>query len=277
MNNDTRTNATKCEPTIPDPPPGAPHNTCEVLGDPGGGEGGGGGRRLSTRRNGHARDAAGEPTIPDPPPGAPHDTCEVLGDPGGGEGGGGGRRLNSRRNGHARDAAGEELKEGAREDGQKFWRSWEPSDLGDTVSKLRRGVIGAHAETLKREIPLDNIPSSNLHYFVKKQPHSSHECFPAVDIRIRSGPFVRERPPAVVVIPPSDSVTDEMRVKKAEEMVGQFNRLSRQKKGGTFDVEIIGSSGFCPFCEDLKGVCLGPNCLKKGKDYIHLTSRLIYN
>ena len=45
MNNDTRTNATKCEPTIPDLPPGAPHNTREVLGDPGDGEGGGGGRR----------------------------------------------------------------------------------------------------------------------------------------------------------------------------------------------------------------------------------------
>ena len=203
-----RTNATKCEPTIPDLPPGAPHNTCEVLGDPGGGEGGGGGRRLSTRRNGHARDAAGEPTIPDPPPGAPHDTCEVLGDPGDGEGGGRGRRWmrdgnqrgsrrkeetgwmgesgQGRRTGHAHYAAGEDIMEGAREDGkkQKFWES--SSDLGDTVSLLRHSVTGAHTETVRRLISLDVAPSSNLHHFVERIPHSSHESFPATDIRMRS-------------------------------------------------------------------------------------------
>ena len=191
MNNDKPTNATKCEPTIPDPPLGAPHNACEVLGDPGGGEGGGGGRRLMTRSNGHALDAAGEPRIPDPPPGAPHDTCEVLGDPGGGEGGGGGRRRmresgEESRTGQARYAAGEE-KEGAREDGnKKYWRSWESSDLEDSVSQLRHSVLGAHSETVRRRIPLEIVPSSNLHHFVTPEPHSRHEGFPATDIRMKS-------------------------------------------------------------------------------------------
>ena len=224
-NNKQQSNATKQVPLIPDPSPGAPRDTREVLGDPGVGEGGGGGRRSSTRRNGHARDAAGEPRIPDLPPGAPHDAREVLGDPDGGEGGGGGRRWmrdgtrrgsrrkeetgwmgvrgtegRTRRNiekgkmgesgeesrtGQARYAAGEDIKEGAREEGKKVWRPWKSSDLEDAVSQLRHSVIGAHSGTVKRRISLDIVPSSNLHHFVTPEPHK-HECFPATDIRMKS-------------------------------------------------------------------------------------------
>ena len=79
--------------------------------------------------------------------------------------------------------------------------------------------------------------------------------------------FVRELPPVSVFVPKLGSLPEEKRAEKASVVVGLINRLSRQKKGGLFDVEIIGSSELCPLCGDLNGVCLGVSCRKKkGKE-----------
>ena len=79
--------------------------------------------------------------------------------------------------------------------------------------------------------------------------------------------FVSEIPPVSVFVPKLGSLPEEKRAEKASVVVGLINRLSRQKKGGLFDVEIIGSSELCPLCGDLNGVCLGVSCRKKkGKE-----------
>ena len=75
--------------------------------------------------------------------------------------------------------------------------------------------------------------------------------------------FVRELPPVSVFVPKHGSIPEEKRAEKASVLVGHINRLSRQKKGALFDVEIIGASDHCPLCGDLNSVCLGVSCRKK--------------
>ena len=178
-NNKQQSNATKQVPLIPDPSPGAPRDTREVLGDPGGEEGGGGGRRWmrdGTRRGSRRKEETGWMGVR----GTEGRTRRNI------EKGKMGESGEESRTGQARYAAGEE-KEGAREDGnKKYWRSWESSDLEDSVSQLRHSVLGAHSETVRRRIPLEIVPSSNLHHFVTPEPHSRHEGFPATDIRMKS-------------------------------------------------------------------------------------------
>lgn len=74
--------------------------------------------------------------------------------------------------------------------------------------------------------------------------------------------LLREIPRKVIVVPPAPSLPDEERAEIASELVDCINRVSRQKKGGLFDVQIVGEESSCPLCE-LDCTCLGPSCLQK--------------
>ena len=47
--------------------------------------------------------------------------------------------------------------------------------IGESVAQLQASIVGCHREAVQRDIPLENCPSSNLHYYVKSIPHSRHE------------------------------------------------------------------------------------------------------
>ena len=55
---------------------------------------------------------------------------------------------------------------------------------------------------------------------------------------------------------------DEDRFVKASDLVNKVNQLSRQKRGGYFDISTLEFSENCPLCE-LECQCLGPSCLRK--------------
>ena len=74
------------------------------------------------------------------------------------------------------------------------WRPWvaqpdKPQDLTQTVSRLQSSVVGSHKEAVQRDILLEHVPSSNLSYFVRPVPHTSHEVYPSVDIRTKKSTF----------------------------------------------------------------------------------------
>ena len=64
------------------------------------------------------------------------------------------------------------------------------------------------------------------------------------------------------------------RVQRAMELVDQFNRLSRQKRGGFYDSENLPSTGTCHFCE-LECLCFGPSCLRKKGIIIKILESII--
>ena len=76
---------------------------------------------------------------------------------------------------------------------------------------------------------------------------------------------------------PEETIEDDFggkeRVKKALELVDQYNRLARQKSGGFFDSESLEFTRTCPFCE-LECLCLGPSCLRK-KGIIGMSDNII--
>ena len=47
--------------------------------------------------------------------------------------------------------------------------------IGNVVTQMCDSIVGCHRETVRRETDLENCPSSNLHQFVPKVPHSIHE------------------------------------------------------------------------------------------------------
>ena len=60
--------------------------------------------------------------------------------------------------------------------------------IGDTIANLHASIVGCHRETVRRDIPLENCPSSNLHYHVKTIPHSRHEPkLPADTVTFKKG------------------------------------------------------------------------------------------
>ena len=74
----------------------------------------------------------------------------------------------------------------------QLFRPWDQrsksSELEKNVTVLRSSIVGSHTDDKGpvRIFSVENIPSSNLQYFVKKIPHSRHENFPSTDIRTRS-------------------------------------------------------------------------------------------
>ena len=55
--------------------------------------------------------------------------------------------------------------------------------IGNTVAHLKASIVGCHRETVRRDIPFDNCPSSNLHYYVKSVPHTRHEPRQPVNVK----------------------------------------------------------------------------------------------
>ena len=98
-----------------------------------------------------------------------------------------------------------------------------------------------------------------------EQPKKTGNIGPRSLSDFNQSSFVSEFPPISIFVPENGSLPEEKRAEKASVLVGHINRLSRQKKGGLFDVEVIASSDHCPLCGDLNGVCLGVSCRKKGK------------
>ena len=160
----------------------------------------------------------------------------------------------------------------ARPASAQLFRPWEQSEecseLEENVAELRSSIVGSHTEVPMRIYSVDNIPSSNLQYFVKKIPHSRHENFPSTDIRTRSKSqkgenllkyvyrFIDEHFIAVPVL------CEDERISKALSLVDRLNQLSRHGGGDTSDLgipeEVAGKS--CPLCV-LNCTCLGPSCL----------------
>ena len=63
-------------------------------------------------------------------------------------------------------------------------------------------------------------------------------------------------------VPVSSAERPEDRFVKASDLVNKVNQLSRQKRGGYFDISGLEFSENCPLCE-LECQCLGPSCLQK--------------
>ena len=63
-------------------------------------------------------------------------------------------------------------------------------------------------------------------------------------------------------VPVSSAERPEDRFVKASDLVNKVNKLSRQKRGGYFDISGLEFSENCPLCE-LECQCLGPSCLQK--------------
>ena len=60
--------------------------------------------------------------------------------------------------------------------------------IGETISNLQASIVGCHRETVRRDIPLEISPSSNLHYHVKSIPHTRHEPkIPAPTVTVNKG------------------------------------------------------------------------------------------
>ena len=60
--------------------------------------------------------------------------------------------------------------------------------IGETVTNLQASIVGCHRETVRRDIPLEICPSSNLHYHVKAIPHTRHEPkIPAPTVTVNKG------------------------------------------------------------------------------------------
>ena len=60
--------------------------------------------------------------------------------------------------------------------------------IGETITNLQASIVGCHRETVRRDIPLDICPSSNLHYHVKPIPHTRHEPkIPALIVTVKKG------------------------------------------------------------------------------------------
>ena len=61
-------------------------------------------------------------------------------------------------------------------------------EIGDTITNLQASIVGCHRETVRRDIPLENCPSSNLHYHVRSIPHTRHEPkLPAPTVTVKKG------------------------------------------------------------------------------------------
>ena len=81
------------------------------------------------------------------------------------------------------------------ESSEPLWRPWmdvghnNTQNLSQTVSELRTSVTGSHKDVGTRSIPFEECPSSNLHHFVKPEPHTSHEVYPSLDIRTKKSIF----------------------------------------------------------------------------------------